>query len=110
MGNRPLRDLRRVLAPTGTLLLSGGGVSTGGSLIGPMALIVRGQLLARFVRHRVVVLTALPSRANLAALTELAEAEAITPVVDRSVPLAGTADAIRYLETEHARAKVVITV
>jgi hypothetical protein len=31
-------------------------------------------------------------------------------VIDRRFPLAETPDAIRYLETEHASAKVVVTV
>ena len=54
VGNRSLTDCRRALTPTGTLVLSGGGVSDGGSLVGPIGLIVRGQLLSRFVRHRLV--------------------------------------------------------
>ncbi len=110
VGNRSLADLRRVLTPTGTLVLSGGGVSSGGSLVGPVGLLIRGQLLARFVRHRVVTLTAAPSRENLATLRELAESGALTPVIDRTRPLSETADAIRYVEEEHARAKVVLTV
>jgi NADPH:quinone reductase-like Zn-dependent oxidoreductase len=110
VGNRSLSDLRRALTPEGTLLLSGGGVSRGGSLFGPIGLIVRGQLLSRFVRQRLVVLTATPSKANLAALGELAESGKVTAVIDRSYPLSEAPDAIRYLEREHASAKVVITV
>lgn len=110
VGNRSLAELRRVLTPEGTLVLSGGGVSKGGSLVGPMGLMSRALLVSRFVRHRIVVLVAKPGRANLATLRELAEAGKLTPVIDRSYPLTATADAIRYLETEHARAKVVITV
>jgi NADPH:quinone reductase-like Zn-dependent oxidoreductase len=110
VGNRSLGDLRRALTPTGTLVLSGGGVSEGGSLVGPIGLVLRGRLLARFVRHRVTTLDAAPSGANLATLRELAEAGTLTPVVDRSHPLSETAEAIRYVEQEHARAKVVLTV
>jgi NADPH:quinone reductase-like Zn-dependent oxidoreductase len=110
VGNRSLAELRRALTPGGTLILSGGGVSEGGRLLGPIGLIIRGRLVSRFVGHRVLVLTATPSRANLATLRELAEAGRITPVVDRTHPLGETAAAIRYLEVEHARAKVVITV
>jgi D-arabinose 1-dehydrogenase-like Zn-dependent alcohol dehydrogenase len=40
----------------------------------------------------------------------LAESGAITPVIDRTYPLREAAEAIRYLEREHARAKVVLTV
>jgi NADPH:quinone reductase-like Zn-dependent oxidoreductase len=112
VANRSLTALRRVLTPAGTLVLSGGGVSTGGQLIGPIGLAVRGMLAARVVsRHRIRQMQEVPaSAANLATLRELIEAEKITPVIDRTYPLRETADAIRYVEVEHARAKVVITV
>lgn len=110
VGNRSLTECRRALTPAGTLILSGGGVSEGGSLIGPVGLIIRGQLLSRFVRHRLVTLTATPSKENLATLRELAESGKVTPVIDRTYPLSEAPAAIRYLEVEHARAKVVITV
>ncbi|HEY0806384.1 MAG TPA: NAD(P)-dependent alcohol dehydrogenase, partial [Pseudonocardiaceae bacterium] len=110
VGNRSLADCRRVLTPTGTLVLSGGGVSDGGSLIGPVGLLMRAQALSRFVRHRLVAPAATPSTENLATLRDLTESGKITPVIDRSYPLSGVPEAIRYLEVEHARAKVVITV
>ncbi|WP_030451111.1 NAD(P)-dependent alcohol dehydrogenase [Herbidospora cretacea] len=110
VGNRSLRDLRRALAPGGTLVISGGGVFAGGSLFGPLGLIVRARLAARFVKEKIVVLEAVPGRAALAALRELADTGLVVPAVDRTYDLAGTAEAIRYLETEHAKAKVVLTV
>jgi NADPH:quinone reductase-like Zn-dependent oxidoreductase len=110
VGNRSLTACRRALTPTGTLILSGGGVSEGGSLLGPIGLIIRGQLLSRFVRHRLLALTAAPSKENLATLRELAESGKVTPVIDRTYPLSEAPEAIRYLEVEHARAKVVINV
>ncbi len=110
VGNRSLSDCRRALTPTGTLILSGGGVSKGGSLIGPLALIIRALVLSRFVRQRLIALTATPSRENLATLRELAESGRITPVIDRTYPLSEAPEAIRYLEQEHARGKVVIIV
>ncbi|GAA2641744.1 NAD(P)-dependent alcohol dehydrogenase [Dactylosporangium fulvum] len=109
VGNRSLTELRRTLTPTGTLVLSGGGVSTGGSILGPFGLFAGGRLLSRFVRHRLLAPSATPNRHNLATLRELAEAGKLTPVVDRTYPLNRTPEAIRYLEVEHARAKVVIT-
>ncbi|MCO1594239.1 NAD(P)-dependent alcohol dehydrogenase [Micromonospora sp. RHAY321] len=109
VGNRSLAALRRVLTPTGTLVLSGGGVYRGGSLLGPIGLIVRGRLLAPFVRHRIVVLTTAPSRQHLDTLRAHAEAGRLTPVIDRTYPLHEVPQAMRYLEGEHARAKVVIT-
>ncbi|MGW4460797.1 NAD(P)-dependent alcohol dehydrogenase [Micromonospora sp. NPDC004704] len=110
VGNRSLTDCRRALTPTGTLVLSGGGVSRGGSLVGPMGLFIRAHLLSRFVAHRILVPTATPSRENLVALRELAESGKVTPAIDRTYPIGETAEAIRYLEVEHARAKVVINV
>jgi NADPH:quinone reductase-like Zn-dependent oxidoreductase len=115
VGNRSLTAFRRALTPTGTLVLSGGGVSRGGvsgrgSLLGPVALMLKGRLAAGFVRQRVTVLTATPSSENLAALAALAEAGSLTPSVDRSYPLSEVPEALRYVEVEHARAKVVITV
>jgi NADPH:quinone reductase-like Zn-dependent oxidoreductase len=110
VGNRSLTALRRVLVRRGALLLSGGGLYGGGSVFGPLALIVRGQLAAPFVAQRIEVFSAVPSRANLTALREYAEAGRLTPVVDRTYPLSAAAEAIRYVEAGHARGKVVITV
>jgi NADPH:quinone reductase-like Zn-dependent oxidoreductase len=110
VANRSLADLRRALTPEGTLVLSGGGVSDGGSLVGPMGLSVKAGLLSRFVRQRLVQLTTTTSRENLATLAGLAESGALVPVIDRAYPLAEAPQAIRYVELEHARAKVVITV
>ncbi len=109
VGNRSLTDFRRALTPAGTLVLSGGGVSSGGSMFGPMGLFLRSQLLSRFVRHRLLTLPSKPSKENLAALRELVESGKLMPVIDRTFPLSEAPEAIRYLEVEHARAKVVIT-
>jgi len=110
VGNHKLGALRRALAQGGAIVLAGGGVYEGGSLVGPMALAIRGALAARFVRYPLHMLNAKPSTANLATLRELIEAGKVTPVIDRTYPLREVPDAIRYVETEHARAKVVITV
>ncbi|MFJ9578200.1 NAD(P)-dependent alcohol dehydrogenase [Streptomyces sp. NPDC101191] len=109
VGNRSLAAYRRVLAPGGRLVLSGGGVFEGGSLIGPMGLIVQGQLASLFAGGRIRVLTAEARRENLATLRELAETGAIVPVVERTYPLAEADRALRYVEGEHPRAKVVLS-
>lgn len=110
VGNRSLTECRRALTPAGTLVLSGGGVSEGGSMLGPIGLIAKGTLLSRFVRQRLIVLVAKPSKEDLATLRDLAESGQLTPVIDRTYPLSDAAEAIRYLELEHARAKVIITI
>ena len=43
-------------------------------------------------------------------LKELIESGKVTPVIDRTYPLAETGKALRYLETGHAHGKVVISI
>jgi NADPH:quinone reductase-like Zn-dependent oxidoreductase len=50
------------------------------------------------------------NRDDLAVLRELLDAGQVTPIIDRTYALNETAEAVRYLETGHARGKVVITV
>ena len=65
----------------------------------------------RFVASRVAGLfLAEPNPENMNFLKELAETGKLAPVIDKTYPLAETPDAFRYLETEHARGKVVICV
>ena len=119
VGNRSLTHLRRALAPSGTLVLSGGGTSKaagrgakagGVSFVGPMGLIIGGLASSLVVRRpRIAVLTAKPSGANLATLRDLAESGKLVPAVDRNFAFADIAEAIRYMEVEHPRAKVTIT-
>jgi NADPH:quinone reductase-like Zn-dependent oxidoreductase len=90
------------------VLLSGGGVPGGGGLVGPLALIVKGRI-ARLRRRRVVDFGAPPSRQHLEDLLGFVAAGTVSPVVERTYPLADVPDALRQLEQEHARAKIVIT-
>jgi len=50
------------------------------------------------------------NKKDLVVLKEFLEAGKITPVIDRTYPLAEVPEAIRNLENGHARGKVVITV
>ncbi|MFD9698723.1 NAD(P)-dependent alcohol dehydrogenase [Lentzea sp. NPDC059081] len=109
VGNRTMAELRSVLTPDGVLVLSGGGSFTGGVLFGPYRLIIQGKLLGSFTRQRLVVLEAKPSRESLTALRDLAESGQLVPVIERTYPLTDAPDAIRHVESEHARAKVVVT-
>jgi NADPH:quinone reductase-like Zn-dependent oxidoreductase len=49
-------------------------------------------------------------RPDLLAVTGLIEAGQLTPVLDRTYPLAGAAEGLRYVEAGHARGKAVVTV
>jgi NADPH:quinone reductase-like Zn-dependent oxidoreductase len=50
------------------------------------------------------------NKEDLLVLKEFVEAGKVAPVIDRTYSLGEAADAIRYLETGHARGKVVVTV
>jgi NADPH:quinone reductase-like Zn-dependent oxidoreductase len=108
VGNRPLRRLRRALAPAGTLVLNGGG--SPGHVFGPVAGILRAVVVNGLVRERLRLIPHEQKRDQLLTLTGLIEAGKLTPVLDRTYPLAGTAEGLRRVEQGHARGKVVITV
>ena len=105
-GNRPLRTLRRALTPTGTLVIVG--AETGGRWLGGLDRQLRAMVLSPFVRQRLVSFVASENAADLAALTDLVESGAVTPVVDRVFPLVETPSAVRHLREGKARGKVVI--
>jgi NADPH:quinone reductase-like Zn-dependent oxidoreductase len=106
-GNRSLSQLRRALTPRGTLVIVGG--EDGGRWTG-MDRQVRALAISPFVRQRLRMFANRENREDLQTLTELIEAGKLTPVVDRTYPLADAPEAIRYLEAGRARGKVVITV
>ena len=75
-----------------------------------MAGLLETAVLSRFGNQKMPFFLAKNSKEDLIVLKELIEAGKVKPVIDRTYPLNQTAEAIRYLETGHARAKVVITV
>ncbi|WP_181782171.1 NAD(P)-dependent alcohol dehydrogenase [Pseudonocardia pini] len=108
-GRYRLRDLLRRTAPEGVLVLSGGGISEGGSLVGPMGLMIAGRLAGLRGRPRVAVPTARAGD-GLAEVVALAAAGTLRPVIERTVALAEVAAAIEHMEREHTRGKLVVTV
>lgn len=109
VGNRRLRDLGRVVAPGGRLVLSGGGNPGEGGYFGPMGLMARGALFGRFLGARVKVPMAAPDAVRLAELAAMAAAGDLRVVVERTYTFAEGAQAVRHLEVDHARGKVVVT-
>jgi NADPH:quinone reductase-like Zn-dependent oxidoreductase len=107
-GNRTLPEIRRVLTPKGVLV--GVGAPDRGDWIAPLLGMARMVLYSAVVSQRMRSMLARPRRDDLAVLRELIEAGKVTPVIDRTYPLAEVPAAIRYLEEGHARGKVVITV
>lgn len=107
VGNHPVSAVRRIVKPGGTYVAVSGGAD---SFWGPFGRMIAIVATNAFVPQR---LRALGSTRNAEDLTHIAELTAegvITPVVERTCPLAETAAAIHDLETEHARGKIVLTV
>ena len=107
-GNRPLSRLRRVLTPRGTVVFVGG--EDGGPVLGGTDRWLRGLLLSVFVGQTLRPVIAVTRQQDLLTLTDLVEAGAVTPVIDRTYPLTEAAAAVRHLETGHPRGKLVVTV
>ena len=105
-GNRPLRMLRRLLTPRGTLVIVG--TEGGGRVLGPLTSTLRAAVVSPFVGQRLIVLMAAEKHEDLVTLAELLTSGAITPAIDRVFPLAETPDAIRHLEAGRADGKVVV--
>jgi len=104
----PLTQLRRGLTPKGILVLNGGG--SPGHVFGPVATILKAIVTNPFVSQRLRPLPSKEKREELLALTALMEGGKLTPIVDRTYPLADTAEGLSYVEQGHARGKVVVTV
>ena len=107
-GNSSLARLRRALNPRGTLVIVGG--EGGGRWLGGLDRQLRAMILSRFVGQKLGTFVSTQNHEDLLVLKELIESGKVTPVIDRTYPLAEVPEAMRYLEEGHARGKVVITV
>lgn len=105
--NRTLAELRRALAPRGTLVLNSG---TGAAGIRMIVRLARPLLISPFVGHRLTRYLSTPNHEDLAELGAMVAAGTLRPLVDRTYPLGKTADALRHIAGGHSRGKVVITV
>lgn len=102
---QPLASMRRALAPTGTLIPNSG---HGGRWVGPLGRIARARMLSGVTRQRLRPFTSTSRRADLLTLAELLTAGLVTPVIDRRYPLEQAAEALRHVDTGHARGKVMV--
>ncbi len=110
VGNRSVRALFGLLTRRGRLVLSGGGVYAGGTLFGPVGLMIRGQLAGMLTPRKVSTPLAKTTVAGLDELRALIELGQLVPVVDRRYSLDDAAAAVAYVEAGHARGKVVVDI
>lgn len=95
-------EMMRVLTPQGLIVPNSGH--------GGMRYVFKAFLLSPFLRRLESMYLAVPNGKDLTELEEWIELGKIKPVIDRAYLLRETPEAFRYLEKEHARGKVVITV
>jgi NADPH:quinone reductase-like Zn-dependent oxidoreductase len=108
VANHSLSAFRRVLNPEGTYV--GAGIGPGGSTIGFLArAALIAPVLSRFVSQKFVVFITRITKEDLTVMRDLMAAGKVTPVIERCYKLNDVPEAIRYLSTGHARAKLVIS-
>lgn len=102
-GGRSIWDYKRALSADGSYVMTGGSNRqlTDALLFGPLLSIGRQKLGNLLVS---------PNQADLVVLKALCETGKMRPVIDRRFPLSEVPAAVRYIESGHARGKVVITV
>ncbi len=106
VGNRSISDYQRALKPQGACVIAG---FTNMRLL--FEHMILGPRRSKSGGMQVGLMpTMQPNPADLVFLKGLLESGKVKPVIDRCYPLTETAEAIRYLETGHAKGKVVITV
>jgi NADPH:quinone reductase-like Zn-dependent oxidoreductase len=109
IGNHSFSERRRILNSNGICVMVGVG---GSGWHDGMAMRLAGELNAylrsRFVSQKFIAYIAEFNKKDMMVLADLMQTGKITPVIDKTYKLRETADALRYLETGHARGKVVI--
>ena len=105
--DRPLAAVRQALTPKGTLVLNSG---TGASGLRMLVRLVRPVLLSPFSAQTMRRYLSNANHADLEVLKGMVLADQVRPVVCRTYPLADTVDALRLIESGHARGKVVLAV
>ncbi len=107
-GNHSATAYKRILNPSGISVMAG--VPHNMSLLGLMKHMMTALALSRLGKQKFVPFIAKANQTDLVTLAEMMAAGKITPTIDKTYPLSETAEAMRYVDTGHARAKVVITV
>jgi NADPH:quinone reductase-like Zn-dependent oxidoreductase len=105
IGNRTAFAYRRALKPGGICVIAG---------FTSMFLLFEGMLLGPLASRGDKKVTRMgisnTNKEDMLLIKELLETRKVVPYIDRRYPLHETAEAIRYVETLHARGKVIINV
>jgi NADPH:quinone reductase-like Zn-dependent oxidoreductase len=104
--NRSLADCRRALTPAGLLILNSG---TGTRGLATLVRLLKPLVLSPFLRQTLRRYLSVPKHEDLVALSRMVEAGSLMPLIDRTYLPAEVPAALAYIETGHARGKVVVT-
>lgn len=107
-GSRSLGALARTLTPGGTVVVIGGRMTYRG--LGPLPHLGATLLMSKLRRRAVRFFVATIRRDDLAYLASLLETGTVRSVIERTYPLAESAEALASLGEGHARGKLVVTV
>ena len=111
VGNHSFSERRRILNPKGICVMAGlGGAGWHEGFASRLLGELNGYLRSRFTRQKFIAYIAQFNKADMLILADLMQSGKVTPVIDRTFKFSETADALRYLETGHARGKVVVAV
>lgn len=105
-GGRSLSALRGMLTRRGILVVVG--TEEGGRWTGGVGRSLRASLLSPWVSQQLKALVSFEDAKSLQEVNELVSGGALTPVIERSYPLAETALAIRHVGEGHTLGKVVV--
>lgn len=106
-GAARLRMLQRLVRDGGTVVMVSG---DGGRVLGPVGRMLRAALLSIGSRRKVHSLAASPKTDVLRDLLDEVAAGRLTPVVERTWPLAEASEALAHLDAGHTVGKVLVTV
>jgi NADPH:quinone reductase-like Zn-dependent oxidoreductase len=107
-GNRSWSECKRVLSDGAHLVVVGGPKAN--RWIGPIGHLIRMKLASLFDSRKLVVFIAKVNKADLEVMCELFESGKVTPAVERRYELNELPEAMAYLGTGHAKAKLVVAV
>ena len=107
VGNHSFSEWRRVLNPKGILV--GVGAPADVPLSRLLAGLIGALVRSLFVSQKIAIFIARVNQQDLTTVRELMAAGKVTPVIDKRYRLSEAREAFRYMETGHARGKVIIT-
>jgi NADPH:quinone reductase-like Zn-dependent oxidoreductase len=111
VGNHSFSERRRILNPNGICVMAGiGGAGWHDGFAGRLFGELNAYLGSLFVNQKFMAFLARLNQEDLAILGDLMRDGKMTPVIDKTYKLNDVPAALGYLETGHARGKVVITV